>query len=479
MAAQFLANQGFDLDAIVNSVQFGHSSVNKPTAIRANQSSQQVSTILNASLPNTPQGSLWDVTLRDREVASTTSHDPSKLEDSLPLNTLDAYTALFAPSLCHPHIHLDKPYLLSHPAHSHLQIKKGDFAEAMELTNAAKKNFKRDDLIERGQRLIDESVQAGVTSMRAFVEVDPIVGLTCLDAGKELQARAKDKCEVQLCAFAQLALFTNHDDDGEEMRRLFTTAVSRSEVAVVGSTPYVETTTEAQRRNIEYTIDLALAQDKHLDFHLDYNLDPNIEPLVWFVIETLVSRQWTSKTKKKIVLGHCTRLTLFSDGEWQKLASKITDSGLPISFVGLPTSDLFMMRTENGTRGTLPIPRMVKEWGLNAAIGVNNVGNAFTPQGCCDPMSIASLGVGVYQAGTVKNAETLYECVSTRARAAIGLSDSNDVTGLALAQGKRADLVLFGKEEVAWRTRRTVSEAVYLYDGGKGRRVLKDAVLVG
>jgi hypothetical protein len=58
-------------------------------------------------------------------------------------------------------------------------------------------------------------------------------------------------------------------------------------------------------------------------------------------------------------------------------------------------------------RGTLQVPQMIKRYGLQAALGVNNVGNAFTPHGGCDPLSVASLGVGIYQAGTKTDAETL------------------------------------------------------------------------
>ena len=371
----------------------------------------------------------------------------------------------------------------------------------MDLTNRAKNDFEIDDLLERGQRLVDESVSAGVTSMRAFVEVDPIVNTKCLDAGITIKNKARDKCDIQICAFAQLALFSAHEDDGEKMRNLVRSAAQRAEVDVVGSTPYVETTREAMKRNVEWTIDLALSCQKHIDFHLDYNLDPDNEPLVWHVIKTLKAKDWTTRTSKTIVLGHCTRSCLFSPDEWRKVRHEIDT--LPVSFVGLPTSDLFMMRTENQTRGTLPIPSLIKDYNINAAIGINNIGNAFTPQGCCDPLSIASMGVGVYQAGTVRDAEILYECISTRARSAIGLahyqtkepaiseavstttSPYEEDKGVSNKQlrpetilGQTADLLLFGTDNVGWRTRKTTSEAVYLYDGANNRMCLKGGVSV-
>jgi hypothetical protein len=42
---------------------------------------------------------------------------------------------LLVPGLCHPHIHLDKCFLLSHPKYEDLEIKEGDFAEAMKITS--------------------------------------------------------------------------------------------------------------------------------------------------------------------------------------------------------------------------------------------------------------------------------------------------------------------------------------------------------
>jgi cytosine/adenosine deaminase-related metal-dependent hydrolase len=443
----------------------------------------RVHDILNVSLPCTDPGSLWDINLSfSGTIQKVTPHSPDLLDvlkDDTSSPYINGFGALLAPALCHPHIHIDKAYLLSHPKYADLQIEEGTFDEAMSLTSEAKSSFEHDDLIERGLRVVDESVKAGVTSMRAFVEVDPIVGLKCIKAGKSLKDKAQSRCHIQLCAFAQLPLFSG-EDEGREIRGLFDEALKSSYSAdVLGSTPYVEDDRDKMKKNVEWTIDLALEKNLHLDFHLDYNLDSDTEPLIWYVIDTLKAKNWTTRTKKTIVLGHCTRLSLFKDDEWKRLKEEVAD--LPISFVGLPTSDLFMMRTETGARGTLPVPRMIKDYGFNAAVSINNIGNAFTPQGSCDPLSIASLGVGVYQAGTKRDAEILYECISTRARNAIGLStgtEAESVNTLSLEPNNPADMLLFSKESPDWRTRRTVSEAVYLYDGARERTVFKAGLLV-
>lgn len=478
MAAPSLASTGIDVESELKSAQSATTS-----ASASLQPSGRVHDILNVSLPCTKPGSLWDVNLSfSGTVQKVTPHDPSLLEvlqNDTSSPYINGHGALLAPALCHPHIHIDKAYLLSHPKYAHLQIEEGSFNEAMELTSKAKSNFDHDDLLERGLRVIDESVQAGVTSMRAFVEVDPIVDLKCIEAGKSLKEKTDFRCRIQLCVFAQLPLFSG-DDGGKEIRRLVEEATNPTYSAdVLGSTPYVEDDREKMKKNVEWTIDLALEKDLHLDFHLDYNLDSDTEPLVWHVVDTLKAKSWATRTKKTIVLGHCTRLSLFKDDEWKRLKKEIAD--LPISFVGLPTSDLFMMRTETGARGTLPVPRLIKDYGFNAAISINNIGNAFTPQGSCDPLSIASLGVGIYQAGTKRDADILYECVSTRARNAIGLSseaDSESPNTLSLEPEKTADMLLFSKHDPDWRTRRNISEAIYLYDGAGRRTVFKGGLLV-
>lgn len=153
---------------------------------------------------------------------------------------------------------------------------------------------------------------------------------------------------------------------------------------------------------------------------------------------------------------------------------------LPISFVGLPTSDLFMMPPTSTTdhkvitRGTLPIPALIQNYNLNACLGINNIGNAFTPHGSCDPLTLACNGVGIYQAGTEADAECLYGCVSWRARKAIGVADKDERQDCELKEGDRADVVLFadgvGDEKLEWRVRKNLAEVVWLYDSAKGRR---------
>lgn len=372
-----------------------------------------VSKIQAVRLPLHQPEKLYDISIANGFITSIEDHDFAPEGIAAPRGAIYAMGGLCYPSFCHAHVHLDKCFLLTDPKFSDLVMVNGDFAEAMELTGQAKSRFETDDLLRRGRRLMDESIRCGVTHMRAFVEVDEVVGMKCVNAALTLKSEYRAVCEIQVCVFAQLALFAG-EDGGETRRRLMEQAVEKKGVDVVGSTPYVEENRDKLQQNIAWTVNIALRTKKHLDFHLDYNLDHATEPAVWDLLRELKERNWLGRSEpsQKITLGHCTRLTLFTRSEWTRLKQDI--GNLPISFVGLPTSDLFMMgRPESGTagserpRGTLQILSMIADYDLNCAMAINNIGNAFTPQGSCNLLNLANFGIPIYQAATKKLVEMI------------------------------------------------------------------------
>ncbi|TRX88565.1 hypothetical protein FHL15_010516 [Xylaria flabelliformis] len=376
----------------------------------------------------------WDIEVRDGYAHSIR---PSGASSETP-------PQLLLPPLCHPHIHLDKAYLLTcnnksspqHPDYSDLCPTSGSFDEALANTSRAKERYTPDDLYLRGSQLLATSYTQGVTSMRAFVELDHVTGTLPLTAAIRLKKDFSHLLELQICAFAQDPVFsTTH---GDENRNIIEGALVEfaDSIEALGTTPYVETSRDASLSNIEWAITTALKHNLHLDFHLDYTLDspspsPSQKPLIYSVLEFLGRHRWAqiAKKTKTIVIGHCTQLSVLEDAERKTLAEAVIASKLPIHFVGLPTSDLFMMgrpnpdstSSHNRPRGTIHVPSMITELGLSACLGVNNVGNAFTPYGTGDPLQLVSWAVGIYQVGTSREAKLLYECVSTRARQAIGL----------------------------------------------------------
>lgn len=288
----------------------------------------------------------------------------------------------------------------------------------MKLTAQCKAKFSDNiqDLSDRGRRLVLESIECGVTSMRAHVEVDKFVGFACLDVALQLKQEFRGICDVQIAVFAQEPLFDDpsHEDPGTNYE-LLVEAMGRMGVDVVGSAPYVEKSSDHSKRNIFLILDLADRFNYHVDFHLDYNLDPQTTPLVHHLIDSLRMRHWPSQ--RRITIGHATRLMLFDDLQWKSLSSALAE--LPVTLVGLPNSDLYMQGGKYPS-STLNVPRLARKFQLEVAMSVNNVENAFTPQGSLDPLSLTTLGVAIFQSATDEDLRALMRSVSLSSKRAIG-----------------------------------------------------------
>ncbi|TBU28610.1 Metallo-dependent hydrolase [Dichomitus squalens] len=353
---------------------------------------------------------------------------------------------ILLPALVHAHIHLDKCFLLDQCD----ELVTGHFSEALRVTAKAKSGFpyNLDDLYDRGRKLISQSIECGVTLMRAHVEVDETVHFACVDTGLRLRKLFRDVCHVQIAVFAQDPLFASSNDDRPGLNYvLMQTAIRRHGVEAVGSAPYVEPSISHAKRNIELIFDLAYDAGIHVDFHLDYNLDPHSEPLIWYVLDQLRQRIQAGRWRAgcHVCVGHATRLTLFTPEEWAALRAALVDERLPLTLVGLPPSDLYMMGRglDYAPRGTLNVPRLATEHGLRVAMAVNNVENAFTPQGPVDPLGLCPLGVAVFQAGTKIDCRTLLEAVTLNSRLAIGGFHKGSATlSLTPSPGMVADFVL-------------------------------------
>lgn len=58
-----------------------------------------------------------------------------------------------------------------------------------------------------------------------------MVGMKCLNAGFALKEEFKDKCHVQICAFAQDPIYSQ-DDGGKEMLHLMEEAAGRKGIVL-------------------------------------------------------------------------------------------------------------------------------------------------------------------------------------------------------------------------------------------------------
>lgn len=296
--------------------------------------------------------------------------------------------------------------------------------------------------------------------MRAHVEVDSIVGLSSLAAAVRLRNEFKTACNVQIAVFAQEPLFDFVADTTPGSNyRFLKQALEDPEVEAIGSAPYVEANIDQAKKNITLILELAAQMGLHADFHLDYNVDPNTEPLIWEVIrEAKRIGGWLpidNESYRGITIGHATRLQLFTPDQWQELQQAI--GKLPITLVGLPNSDLYMQGRRDmdkplgPPRSTLRVPYIARKYDLQIAMSVNNIENAFTPQGSVDPLALCTLGVALFQSATPGDIRTLIRSVTLTSKRALGIAPSDLPQGLFPQKGDPADFVIIHETQTLYQ----------------------------
>lgn len=280
---------------------------------------------------------LYDITLSDGviksiEPAQSITHleaqerfNPSNASSGCLLSSageLDAAGRTVLPGFVDAHIHVDKCFLLSRCCAA-----RGDFPEALSETLAAKKSFSVADVQARARRLIESQIAHGTTFMRAHVEVDPIVGLTALDAILPLKEEYKWAITIQINVFAQEGI-TNQPNQVELMREAL-----RRGCECVGSAPYCDPQPQS---NIGIVFDLAQEFNVLVDFHLDYHLEGKPSLLSAVLMHTLARG-----FQGRVCLGHMTYLSTLPSDELEAVCKELAQAG--VSVLSLPASDVCMM----------------------------------------------------------------------------------------------------------------------------------------
>ena len=373
--------------------------------------------ITQATLPR--RDGHWQIAIADGYIT-----DIARLISTEATQTLDAEGGLVIPGLVDPHIHLDKALLLSrYPAVD------GTFAEALNKTLQAKREFTVADIQARARKVLARAIAFGTTAMRTHVEVDPVVQLTSLKALLPLQQEYAWGITLQLAIFAQEGI-TNQPGTEDLLKQ----ALSMGGNAI-GSAPYVDSNPE---ENIRLIFDLAQEFNCDVDFHLDF-LDDDAPLLLPVVIKETIQRNWQGR----VCLGHMTKLARLTPTELSDIAIAIKEAG--ISILTLPASDLYMMArqdTHNVRRGVAPVHKLA-ELGVNVGLATNNIQNLFTPFGDGDVLKICTLLAQVLQLGTTTSHELCLAMATTQAAQAIGINN------YGIEPGKLADLVVINATSIS------------------------------
>jgi cytosine/creatinine deaminase len=330
---------------------------------------------------------------------------------------------LVTPGLVESHIHLDKALLSDR-----LTATAGTLEEALRLTAEAKRGFTVDDIQARARRVLDLAVVQGTTVMRTHVEVDPIIGLTAMEAIVPLRREYARALDLQICAFAQEGIIRAPETEGLLRRAL------RAGADVVGGCPYNDTDGAAQ---IEIVFRLAQTFDCDVDFHVDFSDDADHLHIHEIIAQTR-RRGWQGR----VTVGHLTELAALPPGDQESIAGAIAAAGIGV--VCLPATDLYLMGRHddmNVRRGLTPLRRLLAA-GVPVALASNNIRNAFTPVGTADLADMAFIASVAAHMGTPEAMRDLVAMLTVHPARMLR------VPRYGLADGCAADLVAWECERV-------------------------------
>jgi cytosine deaminase len=337
--------------------------------------------------------------------------------------TRDVAGRLVTPGLVEAHIHLDKALLTDRLADT------ADTAvEAIRLTAQAKRGFTVADIATRARRVLDLAVPAGTTSMRAHVEVDPIVGLAGMEAMLPLRREYAPAIDIQLCAFAQEGIIQSPGTEALLRRALEMGA------DLVGGCPYNDTDAI---RHIEIVFALAREFGVDADFHVDFTDEPE-----HLHVREIVRQTERAGWQRRVAVGHVTAMAALPAAEQAALTAELARAGIGV--ISLPLTDLYLMgrRDErNIRRGLAPVRRLLAA-GVPVALASNNIRNPFTPIGTADLSHLTFVSAVAAHMGTPEQMRDLVATVTTHPAQILNLGD------YGVAAGCRADLVVWECERL-------------------------------
>ncbi|MGQ0548694.1 MAG: cytosine deaminase [Armatimonadota bacterium] len=334
---------------------------------------------------------------------------------------IDAAGGLVTPSLIETHIHLDAVLTVGDPRYN----ASGSLFEGIEIWGERVKRLTHDDVVRRANQAIKWMLACGVTHIRTHVDVcDPT--LTALRALLEVRRAWRETVTIQIVAFPQQGIYSF--PDGEALM----TKATEMGADVVGGIPHYEWTREYGERDVKFALRLASESGRRADLHCDETDDDQSRFLELVAAETI-----RLGLQGRVTASHTTAMHSYSNAYAYRLIRWMRRAGVHIITNPLDNSVL------QGRFDGYPIRRgftRVKELlanGINVCIGHDSIMDPWYPLGIGDPVQACFVMVHYGQLSGYDELNTMLEMVTTRAAACFGLTD------YGLAEGKRADLVVF------------------------------------
>jgi cytosine deaminase len=367
--------------------------------------------IQNAQLRGATSAALVDIAIADGRIESIAPSLEFEAD-----TILDASGNLVTESFCNPHLHLDKVYTLSRLD----ELAMGDYhgesmgkaMNAIELAARVKTQYDETWILENVRHALNLAARYGNTHIRAFADVDSkaeLKGVRALLAAKQEFTGIVD---LQIVAFPQ---------DGIA-REPGTEALIRQAMQlgadVVGGIPWIEFTDADAQAHVDAMFAIAQEFDKPVSMLVDDAGDAGLRTLEMMAVRT-IRQGWQGRS----LAHHARAMHLYAKPYLQKLIAL------------LKQADMTVVTDPH----TGPLHARVKELleeGAKVCLGQDDITDAYYPFGRNNMLEVAFLASHMLWMTSRAEMDTLFEMITTRAAAAMGIPD------FALAAGHPAHLVV-------------------------------------
>jgi cytosine deaminase len=383
-----------------------------------------------------------NVLLRDGRIAEITERPVAADE------TLDAQGGLLLAGFVECHFHPDKA--LTFPRLGPI-VSKSSMAESMARGVAVKRGFTHQDVEHRATQALELAVAHGVTTMRAQVDVDTVVGLTGIEAMLAVRERFAEIIDLQLVAFPQEGVL--RDPGVEELLQ----EALRQGADILGGGPTNEDSAADQHEHLQRLFGLAAEADVDLDVHIDMAEDPRQKSLAELARMT-IERGYEGRVNA----SHCCALAAYPQAEAAEAIELVRRAGVQICVC--PMSNLLLADHGEEPRGRgASRPKALLQAGVNVAAGSDNMHDMWFRFGRLDLAEIAMMTCLAAAMRTDAEVREALDMVTVRAARFAGLGE------VGVHAGAPADLVLFNAT--------TIEDVLRGIPGN--RRTIKNGRVVG
>jgi cytosine deaminase len=335
---------------------------------------------------------------------------------------LDAEGGLVTESYVIGQLHLDKVFtgswLDATATTEYTTETMGGAMTAIELASEVKRRYEEREVAERVARALTEAEFAGVSHVRAFVDVDTTAGLVGLKGVLKARERFAGRIDVQVVSFPQDGLL--RDPGAEEL------VAEGLELGadVVGGIPWIEYTDADVRRHVDMAFDLARRFDRPISMLVDDAGDPNLRSLEYFAVRA-VEEGWQGR----VSACHARAMSLYNEVYHRKVIALLKRAQMGI--VTNPHTGPLHVRIKDLTAEGVPL-----------AIGGESVNDAYYPFGRANMLEAAFVVAHTAWMWTAAEQELLYDMITTQPARILGLAS------YGLAEGNAADCVVLPVDTV-------------------------------